>query len=262
MLSCNYSFMKILISLVQFFFAISTLYRSKGDQVDRYGYAAFGLTVVPYLSITLLNLLGSLICPQYDSMFLVESETLRKLINSRELELTNKEPAHEEPAHEEPTHEEPARGDLVADESAPAIVPRLLVSGITATLDESEASAEDQVTRTSYYGDMRAFISLTAAMLFFLITSLAIIGGVSHFKTGGSTLSQRAWAMCWFSFGIVFGLLIFLMRTGAMRAADEGDIHQDAKMLIVTTLLFSPPAIGGLVVVGQMIKSYGICTLF
>ncbi len=77
--SCNHNVVKVLISLAQLIYAISTLYRTRGDQVTQYGYAAFGLTVAPYAWMTFINLLGNLMCPQYDAMFLVESKSLDQL---------------------------------------------------------------------------------------------------------------------------------------------------------------------------------------
>src|SRR5438046_2912927 len=72
-LSTGYSAMRILVSIGQLIFASSTLYKSRGDQIARYGYAAFGLTVTQYALMSLLNLLGSLMCPQYPTFYLVES---------------------------------------------------------------------------------------------------------------------------------------------------------------------------------------------
>jgi hypothetical protein len=70
---CSYNFIKILVSMAQLLFAISTIYRTRGDQLDLYGYAAFGLTVVPYAWMSFINLLGNLMRPQYDTMFVVKS---------------------------------------------------------------------------------------------------------------------------------------------------------------------------------------------
>jgi len=47
-LASMYSFLKLLISLIQATWAIITLYRARGNQIDEYRYAAFGLTVAPY----------------------------------------------------------------------------------------------------------------------------------------------------------------------------------------------------------------------
>ena len=78
-ISYSYSFVKILVALFQTLFAVTTLYKSKGDQIDRFGYAAFGLTVTPYALMSVINLLGSLFCPEFPAMYVVETRTLRNL---------------------------------------------------------------------------------------------------------------------------------------------------------------------------------------
>jgi hypothetical protein len=60
-LSCSYNSVKVLVSLGQAIYAITTLYRSHGDQITQYGYAAFGLMVAPYAVISVVNFVGSLI---------------------------------------------------------------------------------------------------------------------------------------------------------------------------------------------------------
>lgn len=67
----GYNAVQILISLAQLLFAITTIYRSRGDQLDRYGYAAFGLTVIPYAWMSHVNLAGNLIRLHYSSAYLV-----------------------------------------------------------------------------------------------------------------------------------------------------------------------------------------------
>jgi hypothetical protein len=47
-LSSSYSFVRATIAVVQVLYASSTLYKAtRGPQIDQFGYAAFGLTVVP-----------------------------------------------------------------------------------------------------------------------------------------------------------------------------------------------------------------------
>jgi hypothetical protein len=75
-LSNTYNILKSLVSLAQAIFAATTLYQTRGDQLKRYGYAAFGLTVTPYAFMSLINLLGSLLCPEYPALYLVESEAM------------------------------------------------------------------------------------------------------------------------------------------------------------------------------------------
>jgi hypothetical protein len=68
--------MKILIGLGQAIFAVFTLYKTRGDQIARYGYAAFGLTVAPYAFMSIINLVGNYFCPTYPAMYMVESSVM------------------------------------------------------------------------------------------------------------------------------------------------------------------------------------------
>ncbi|ORY17294.1 hypothetical protein BCR34DRAFT_555821 [Clohesyomyces aquaticus] len=76
-LSYNYNATKILVSLGQTLFSVFTLYRSRGDQIKRYGSAAFGLTVLPYALMSTINLFANLMMPTYPRLYLVESSALR-----------------------------------------------------------------------------------------------------------------------------------------------------------------------------------------
>ncbi|KAE8349996.1 hypothetical protein BDV28DRAFT_151346 [Aspergillus coremiiformis] len=64
----SYNAPKILISFVQAIWAIMTIYKARGNQIDQYGYAAFGLTVAPYTFISLMNIVGSLLNPEYPAI--------------------------------------------------------------------------------------------------------------------------------------------------------------------------------------------------
>ena len=71
-----YDFIKVLVALVQAFLGIRTLYQTRGNQINKYGYASFGLTVAPYAIMSVVNLLGSLSRPDYDAIYLVGSPTM------------------------------------------------------------------------------------------------------------------------------------------------------------------------------------------
>jgi hypothetical protein len=77
-LSYNYSLVKILASFGQAIYAIFTLYRARGDQISQFGYAAFGLTVAPYAIVSVLNLLGSLLCPEFPAIYMVKSSIMKE----------------------------------------------------------------------------------------------------------------------------------------------------------------------------------------
>jgi hypothetical protein len=77
-ISASYNFAQITISLLQLAASSITLYKARGDQLNRYGYAAFGLTVLPYIIMSVVNLVGNLICPNYDSVYLISSPELEE----------------------------------------------------------------------------------------------------------------------------------------------------------------------------------------
>jgi hypothetical protein len=71
-----YDSIKVLVALGQAILAIRTLYQTRGNQINRYGYASFGLTVAPYAIMSIINLLGALSRPDYDAVYLVGSPTM------------------------------------------------------------------------------------------------------------------------------------------------------------------------------------------
>lgn len=58
-LSKSRSITKGIIALLQFCFSIFVLIKSKANQVEIYGYAAFSLTVAPYAVMAAVNLLAN-----------------------------------------------------------------------------------------------------------------------------------------------------------------------------------------------------------
>ena len=74
----KYSPVKALIAIVQLLYAIATLYESRVHQIDRFGYAAFGLTVAPYAVMSLLNLIAGLLCPEFEEIYLITSSILEE----------------------------------------------------------------------------------------------------------------------------------------------------------------------------------------
>ncbi|KAL8809342.1 MAG: hypothetical protein Q9223_003143 [Gallowayella weberi] len=70
---------RILFSIIQTVFGGYTLYKARGDQIERYGYAAFGLTVLPYMMVSTINLLGSLLSSEYETVYLVHSAIMDEM---------------------------------------------------------------------------------------------------------------------------------------------------------------------------------------
>lgn len=55
------------------------LYKARGPQIERYGFAAFGLTVIPYLLISVVNFFGAMFTSEYETIFLVHSSVMDEM---------------------------------------------------------------------------------------------------------------------------------------------------------------------------------------
>ncbi|KAF8244407.1 hypothetical protein K440DRAFT_666530 [Wilcoxina mikolae CBS 423.85] len=75
-LSASYNAVKIVVTIVQTMSSAITVYRTRGDQIQRYGFAAFGLTVLPYAMMSFVNLVGNLATPTYATLYLVRSQRM------------------------------------------------------------------------------------------------------------------------------------------------------------------------------------------
>lgn len=77
------------------------------------------------------------------------------------------------------------------------------------------------------------------------INPVAIVGILSHFRSGQSTFAQRVWTMMWLAFGIFLGSFL----------GSELPTVFDYQTLFV----YLAPSIEGFVVVGHMLMQYGTC---
>jgi hypothetical protein len=364
----SWSFIKALVSVLQLLYAISSLYRSKGNQIDVYGYAAFGLTVAPYAVMSFINLLGTLVAVEFPKLYMVDSPIMQEALERGgsfagvvgKLRPPNPIPAPEgfdfvngrlegdhdgtgvlvierEPHgylktdgneaavlpevnlasvpdadHPRPQEElkpragivavptclpfarakdfrqrlpEPARRGCIADILEPADW-RLMPEGAPLNLPNRQ---NPNLLRALRLADD----SIGWILGFYIppIASLAIVGGLSRWRKGGSTLPQRVWTMMWLVFGFVLNFRMFQimdredMPTQLRRGMTRGE-HRDHRALkwalrkivkdepdfdakierlpiwrldIWMIVFYSAPAFGGLVVVGQMLSDYGAC---
>lgn len=77
-LSSSFNLVRGIVALLQSLYASFTLYHTNGGQVNRYGYAAPGLTVLPYAVMSALNIMANLIAPHYPTLYLVRSEVMEE----------------------------------------------------------------------------------------------------------------------------------------------------------------------------------------
>jgi hypothetical protein len=232
-LSSNYNALSILIAIGQLAFAITTLYRSRGDQIARYGYAAFGLTVTQYAMMSLVNLLGNLICPQYPVIYLVESIEMKE---ARKL-------------------------------------PNAVFEGVVGELDELCDQEIREYRDQVFLSLRENTNIMKRVILDYILggiggtawvptaISIVIIAALTHFDRASSTLAQRVWIMSWFCCGNYAQFLAAYDMLRARRRWSAGKLNRNFVYQFLFIILSSVPSIGGFVVVGEMLSEYGVCTL-
>ncbi|KND86342.1 hypothetical protein TOPH_09018 [Tolypocladium ophioglossoides CBS 100239] len=170
---CGYNLVKILISISQLLFSIATLYETRGNQIELFGYAAFGLTVVPYVWMSFINLLGNLMCPQYLTMYVVNSPALDNL----RTEVANK--------------------GLANRYNFDGTVGRISRETERRVLDTNGYLLKHTTAMEIFYSrfdkspEARRLIYHTAAAFAIAVVPVAIVGGMSRFDPGRSATYQR-----------------------------------------------------------------------
>ena len=225
----EYNVVRILFSLVQAMAGGITIYRAQGDQITRYGYSAFGLSVVPYVFMSIMNLLASLLGPEYAAMYLVRTPDMDKA----EKDGGKFEGIVAELVVRTPGSEEPKIGYSLANAGSRAyvlvwsflvIAPLIIVGALSRFINGESSTAFDR-------------------------------GWILSWLVVGSTSSCLA---LWMS-GMIQAITIPITQDKAR------DITSNIVVCLVFLIFMLPawvPAIGGMVVVGRQLREYGICTNF
>ncbi|THX27319.1 hypothetical protein D6D12_05579 [Aureobasidium pullulans] len=75
-ITASKSIVKAVASIVQIVAALTTLLSHRSDLVVRWGYASYHLTVIPYLFMTLVNLISNLVIADYPCLYMVRTDTM------------------------------------------------------------------------------------------------------------------------------------------------------------------------------------------
>lgn len=281
-LSSNYNLPKALTAIFQTLYASATLYQVRGNQLQRYGYSAFGLTVAPYLVMSVINLASTMLTPDYPAMYLVISEAMEEAQRRKGSKFegmvgtVRKNNLSKEP-FAKIRFEVKDDGRTLMRGSDPESYPKLPTEVLLALAERGPPvdirtgkfhdrpvhrlihrlySRPNQpfllIPRSSELPSsigrqkMVERVILTWGSMAVGSIPVAIIAGLSHFKSGQSKFAQRAWTMTWLSFGICFGPSV-------------GLIPLTFRLYIGNVLPYLAPSIGGFVVVGQMLMQYGNC---
>lgn len=250
-LCSSYNVPKAIIAIIQTIYASITLYRARGDQIQRYGYAAFGLTVLPYLIMSIMNLFATSLLPDYSTLYIVRSLELDEAITAG-------------------AQVDGAVGRIVQntieDDRFLASNAYKSLLGITHGHSKVEVSCYrpipfEEVGAERWTAEGR-FKSMFLAFCVFGTIPIAIIGIWTRFDAGKSTKAQRVWTMMWLIMDIYSGPWLDILSERDLAFELPGSLRFVMRSHVIRwylTALGTIPAIGGFIVVYQMLRSYGTC---
>jgi hypothetical protein len=299
-LASSYDIVAGMVGIFQTVSAALTIYRSRGDQINRYGYAAFGLTVIPYALMSIINLIAGLMTPTYQSLYMVSSWEMEEAkaqhgrfdgVVGRVVENKTDDPGRPRwlksrfwqelhlrifklcegsmfvQLYNAYQHQLLAKllAMLLAKLQLNAYQHQLLAK-LLAKLQLNAYQLEPQLHATKRSRHPRVFGLLSTVIPMPLI----IIYFLTHFDPGKSTGAQRSWIMCWLIFGISgspFSLFEeshdpnYRIPFSKLRPGFLDDSHDLLLTRILAVLIFGIAAVGGMVTVGHMLMEYGTCEL-
>jgi len=207
-ISSSQSHLKSCIALCQLLFSCFTLYHTRGNQVQLYGYAAFGFTVVPYAVMSLVNLVANLMSPHYPMVYMVRTPLMNQA--------------------------EEAGGRF-----------------------EGVVGVQNSVNYINFKTASLSNILFWLLLILAIITPYIILKSMTNFDAGDSTQAQRGWTMGWLVVGQLYGLLTAF--AGFTFWLDDS-LSSSQRYILCASIVPSAAAIGGFVVVGQMLVVHGQCS--
>ncbi|KFA48275.1 hypothetical protein S40293_11595 [Stachybotrys chartarum IBT 40293] len=304
-ISSNYDVSKALIAIGQTVSGAVTLYGARYSQLDRYGYAAYGLTVVPFLIMSLINLASQIATADYPALYMVHTPVMDEArrrggvfdgvvgfmamdeLEAREAYVWRATSQENVLSLKRITESAAINNQLVLDTAQPQSA--LVQFGALGLEQQYRSLMIQNCPKPKRLGQPMKLISRDAAttLVIFVLPalvisiSLLIIGVLTHFQPGQSTVAQRAWTMSWLAMGIFGGAMpdsitiacfpLFMYSINRVRRPDYSGwallsdvsywalVIKDIAVVISIWGIFFAPTIGGLVIVGQMIHESGLC---
>ncbi|KAH7138254.1 hypothetical protein B0J11DRAFT_10868 [Dendryphion nanum] len=229
----TYNVVKIVVGLIQTVYAIYTLWKARGNQIETYGMVAFGLTVTPYAFMSILNSAAAMVTPEYPSMFLIRT-----------------------PDMEAAERDGGKFGGYIA----------------TLKVDNSTLKPTNQTPLDFLDEGKKAWVYRILLTILVLVP-IAVIGALAGFKlnTSPGSSARNGWILTWLIIGSLWSFWVRLVKQ--MSTYVWGTHRDMSLRWYKTSRNFGPwiiiwlifagplciPAIGGMVQVGMMMGEYGSC---
>ena len=280
-LSSSFNLIKGIAAVLQLLYTSFTLYHTNGGQLNKYGFAAPGLTVIPYAFMSGLNLIANLLTPYYPTMYLVRSEVMEEAERraGSQFPYVVGEIVDELGTDDVGQSESEISGSFKDDGKVLYVTPsesaekdkrieifEISDSSTNQTISVPSCPRFRRTDGTRYMKGRSKILSKICEMslvIFIFGVEILIALALSNFSKRQSTLSQRAWIFAWITAGYNFGIMnSFWSYYRATLYRGEGDFyHRLVRVFVylVIVAIFSVPAWGGFVVVSRMLLAYGIC---
>ena len=263
----SHNSLKSIASVIQLSYACVTLYRSRGDQISRYGFAAFGLTVIPYAIMSLVNLIANILSPDYPSLYMVRSEVMVEA--ERRGGLFDGTVGIIETADRQQNWQKlHIRSVLESDSKYESALVVTATTGADIGIDDQKLHINEpggvlvvpafgRHVEKTHQSRALIFLQRLAIVTGFLafITPYAILGALTKFRAGDSIING-VWTMGWLVGGQLVGILV-----GVRYSMEPLKGVSELVLMVLALGISYGPAIGGFVVVGKMISETGSCVL-
>ena len=252
--------LKPLFAIGQVIGGIITLLRARGDQIRQFGRAAPFLTVIPYILMSIINLVCNLVAPDYSTLYMVRSQEMDEAIaRGAKIDGTVGRLVQRVPLQANlPTRQniEPSHGRRWPEEHT---------IGRSSSHRQVQIISQDKTFRTSNLV-RRSDLMETAnvSTLFLLIVQFvlglipfAIVGFWTRSRHGKiSTAAQFLLTFFWLTVTVIFGPYAeWTFQAGMFKR-----LPRWFWIIYLVGIYSLACSIGGLVVVGQMLQIWGNCT--
>jgi hypothetical protein len=281
-LSPQHSFLKGFIAVFQLAASSYTLYQTKGDQISRFGYAAFGLTVAPYLVMSVVNLMAALLTPDYTRIYVAKTDVMMEAQRRHGIfegiigglcpqDQTGAKQTFDGIFYQDDEgnlsfHPVNSNRDDVRRELGPPndaddtytckwdTTPRNTIIRKRDDRRRIFIPSASRFRADNVGNKLLHTILLLCGSVFIGFLPIAIVGSFSHFQHGNSTKHQRRLVAFWLVFGIVMGPLCYIFPSIMARKFPRAYVLR--RLVLAAAGVHS---ILGIIMVSEMIRRYGNC---
>ncbi|KAF8426956.1 hypothetical protein EV426DRAFT_590952 [Tirmania nivea] len=260
-LSSNYNIPKAVAAVLQILYASFELYATGERQIKQWGYAAYSFTVIPYICMSLINLLASVFEPQYSTMYLVVNEYGPSAADPQDGTFGKPEGEREEklggpigragatPGDHFPDRETIGAGKSVAKRLGALCFhlrrPNYLHNNIGCAREPKFHQMVMPIFKSLIYVGVLAAPYLAMSIL-------------THWEKGESSELQRSWIVTWLGTGGGLGSLVQVL---TMHTELKDDPVRKLQLSYIYVFLLSIPPMGMFIIVGKMLAVSEVCRL-